>query len=171
MGLEAGADPRRRSKIFITRELQRISKSPSDNYSVGLVDNNIYQWEILIFGPRETIYENALLRGVMKFPETYPDDPPTFQFLSEIWHPNIDKHGNVCISILHKSGDDEFGYEHASERWMPVRDTHSIILSIILLLVEPNSESPANLEAAQEFISDRADYNKKVQRLAQKTIE
>lgn len=171
MGLEAGTDSRRRSKIFITRELQRISKAPSDNYSVGLIDDNIYQWEIIIFGPRETIYENALLKCVMKFPETYPDDPPTFQFISEIWHPNIDKNGNVCISILHKSGDDEFGYEHATERWMPVRDTHSVILSIILLLIEPNSESPANLEAAQEYINNRTLYNIKVQRLAQKTIE
>lgn len=164
-------DPRRRSKIFITKELQRISKSPSENYSVGLLDNNIYTWEILIIGPRDTIYENALLRGVMVFPDTYPDDPPSFRFLSEIWHPNIDTDGNVCISILHKSGDDEFGYEDASERWMPVRDINSILLSIILLLVEPNSESPANLEAAQEFLTRRAEYNKKVERLVQKTIE
>ncbi|KAI5192773.1 ubiquitin-conjugating enzyme E2 G1 [Nematocida minor] len=171
MMLGERSDPRRRSKIFITKELQRISKCPSDNYSVGLLDDNIYQWEILIIGPRDTLYENALLKGVMLFPETYPDDPPSFKFVSEVWHPNIDSDGNVCISILHKAGDDEFGYEDVSERWMPVRDINSILLSIILLLVEPNSESPANIEAAQEFINDRMQYNKRVERLAQKTIE
>ncbi|KAH9387192.1 ubiquitin-conjugating enzyme E2 G1 [Nematocida major] len=165
------ADPRRRSKIFITKELQRISKSPSENYSVGLLNDNIYTWEILIIGPRDTIYENALLKGIMTFPETYPDDPPSFKFTTEVWHPNIDTDGNVCISILHKPGDDEYGYEDASERWMPVRDINSILLSIILLLVEPNSESPANIEAAQDFMQRRAEYNKKVQRLAQRTIE
>lgn len=164
-------DPKKRSKVFISRELQRMIKCPNENYSVGLVDDNIYKWEVLIIGPRDTLYENSLLRGILSFPETYPDDPPSFQFLSEMWHPNIDPDGNLCISILHNPGDDEYGYEDASERWMPVRDTNSILLSIILLLVEPNTESPANVEAAQEYNTDISSYKKRVRRLAQKTIE
>ncbi|KAI5181405.1 ubiquitin-conjugating enzyme E2 G1 [Nematocida sp. AWRm80] len=164
-------DTKKRSRIFISKELQRLSKSPSENYSVGLVDDNIYVWEVLIIGPRDTMFESALLKGVLVFPETYPEDPPTFKFISEMWHPNIDIHGNVCISILHKPGDDEFGYEEACERWMPVRDINSILLSIILLLVEPNSESPANLEAAQEYNNNRSAYLKRVKRLAEKSIE
>ncbi|KAI5184923.1 ubiquitin-conjugating enzyme E2 G1 [Nematocida homosporus] len=165
------ADPKKRSKIFISKELHRMTKSPSENYSVGLLNDCIYTWEVLIIGPKDTIYENALLRGVLVFPETYPEDPPSFKFLSPMWHPNIDKDGNLCISILHKSGDDEYGYEDASERWMPVRDIESVLFSIMLLLVSPNSESPANLEAAQEFQKDLSTYNKKVRRLAQSTLE
>ncbi|KAI5170748.1 ubiquitin-conjugating enzyme E2 G1 [Nematocida sp. LUAm3] len=162
---------KRRSKIYITRELHRLTKSPSENYSVGLLDDCIYTWDVLIIGPRDTIYENALLRGVLIFPETYPDDPPSFKFITEMWHPNIDRTGEVCISILHKPGDDEYGYEEATERWMPVRDVESVILSIMLLLVSPNSESPANLEAAQEFLTDPQAYRKRVKALAQSTIE
>ncbi|KAJ8910253.1 hypothetical protein NQ315_004986 [Exocentrus adspersus] len=52
--------------------------------------------------------------------------------------------------ILHP-GDDEFGYEATNERWMPVRDPESVIISIILLLSSPNAESPANVEAAQQL--------------------
>ena len=36
------------------------------------------------------------------------------RFLTDIWHPNIEKDGKVCISILHEPGDDRFGYEKAS---------------------------------------------------------
>ena len=30
----------------------------------------------------------------------------------------VDKNGDVCISILHEPGDDKYGYEKASERWL-----------------------------------------------------
>ena len=39
---------------------------------------------------------------------------PSLRFLTDIWHPNIEKDGKVCISILHEPGDDRFGYEKAS---------------------------------------------------------
>lgn len=31
--------------------------------------------------------------------------------------------GEVCISILHEPGEDRYGYEQASERWLPI---HSV---------------------------------------------
>ncbi|KPM07020.1 Ubiquitin-conjugating enzyme-like protein 1 [Sarcoptes scabiei] len=70
------------------------------------------------------------------------------RFLTEIWHPNIDKNGNVCISILHEPGDDRFGYEKASERWLPVHTVETILISVISMLADPNDESPANVDAA-----------------------
>ncbi|OAG31869.1 ubiquitin-conjugating enzyme E2 G1 [Nematocida displodere] len=164
-------DPKKRSRVFISKELQRMMKTPNENFSVGLLGDNIYEWEVAIIGPRDTLYENAILRGVLSFPETYPDDPPSFKFVSEMWHPNIEPGGKLCISILHRAGDDEYGYEEACERWMPVRDTNSILLSIVLLLLEPNTESPANIEAAQEYQSDNQAYNRRVAVLAQRTIE
>ena len=81
-----------------------------------------------------------------------PECPP--QFLSEIWHPNIDKNGNVCISILHEPKDDKFGYEKASERWLPVHTIETILISVISLLADPNDESPANVDAAVSDLID-----------------
>ena len=70
------------------------------------------------------------------------------KFISEIWHPNIDKNGDVCISILHEPGDDKYGYEKAAERWLPVHTVETILLSVISMLADPNYESPANVDAA-----------------------
>ena len=35
-------------------------------------------------------------------------------------HPNVYDTGEVCISILHAPGNDEYGYENAGERWLPI---------------------------------------------------
>ena len=45
-----------------------------------------------------------------------------------------DKDGFVCISILHEAGDDKYGYESASERWLPVHTVETIMLSVISML-------------------------------------
>ena len=51
-------------------------------------------------------------------------------------------------------GDDKYGYEDASERWLPVHTVESIVLSVISMLADPNDESPANIEAAVIFTSN-----------------
>lgn len=91
------------------------------------------------------------------------------KFVTEIWHPNsksapyplyfylntilivVDKNGDVCISILHEPGDDKFGYEKASERWLPVHTVETILISVISMLADPNDESPANVDAAVSY--------------------
>lgn len=60
----------------------------------------------------------------------------------------VEKNGDVCISILHEPGDDKYGYERASERWLPVHTVETILISVISMLADPNDESPANVDAA-----------------------
>lgn len=59
--------------------------------------------------------------------------------------------GVVCISILHEPGDDKYGYETASERWLPVHTVETILVSVISMISDPNDESPANVDAAVSF--------------------
>lgn len=37
------------------------------------------------------------------------------------------KNGELCISILHEPGVDQYGYEDAGERWLPVHTVESIV--------------------------------------------
>ncbi len=60
----------------------------------------------------------------------------------------VHEDGRVCISILHDPGNDQYGYESASERWLPIHTVTSIVLSVISMLADPNDESPANIDAA-----------------------
>ena len=48
-------------------------------------------------------------------------------------------------------GDDRYGYEKASERWLPIHTVETILISVISMLADPNDESPANVDAAKEW--------------------
>lgn len=65
--------------------------------------------------------EGGIFNCKLKFPESYPDNPPKMKFVTPIWHPNVYQNGDVCISILHPPGDDATNpQESASMRWNPI---------------------------------------------------
>lgn len=64
----------------------------------------------------------------------------------------VAKNGDVCISILHEPGEDKFGYEKPEERWLPIHTVETIMISVISMLADPNSDSPANVDAAVSFL-------------------
>ena len=80
------------------------------------------------------------------------------------------ENGNVCISILHKSDDPMYEHE-GDERWRPILGIEAIILSVISMLNDPNIESPANLDASLQFRDSRTEYNKKVRKLTNKSMD
>uniref|UniRef100_A0A674HJ01 Cell division cycle 34, ubiqiutin conjugating enzyme n=46 Tax=Neoaves TaxID=3078114 RepID=A0A674HJ01_TAEGU len=90
----------------------------------------------------------APLQARLRFPIDYPYSPPAFRFLTKMWHPNIYETGDVCISILHPPVDDPQSGELPSERWNPTQNVRTILLSVISLLNEPNTFSPANVDAS-----------------------
>ena len=74
------------------------------------------------------------------------------RFETELFHPNIYPDGRVCISILHPPGVDRFNeQESADERWRPILGVESILLSVLSMLLDPNLQSPANLDAAKLY--------------------
>ncbi|KAI9593642.1 ubiquitin-conjugating enzyme E2 g [Syncephalis fuscata] len=160
------------STLLLQRQLRELNRNPVEGFSAGLVDDtNVYEWDILIIGPPNTLYEGGFFKARMSFPETYPMEPPKLKFISEMWHPNVYQTGEVCISILHPPGEDKWGYEQASERWLPVHTVETILISVISMLSSPNDESPANIEAAKELREDYPAFKKRVQKIVRKSTE
>ncbi|KYR02935.1 putative Ligase [Tieghemostelium lacteum] len=157
------------SSLLLRKQLAELNKHPVEGFSAGLVDDsNIYEWQIMIVGPPDTQYEGGLFYATLTFTSEYPVKPPKMKFTTEMWHPNVYKNGDVCISILHE-GEDIYGYEKASERWSPVHTVESILVSVISMLSSPNDESPANIDAAREWRTEKDVFNKKVQRIVRKS--
>uniref|UniRef100_A0A0N5A8C2 E2 ubiquitin-conjugating enzyme n=1 Tax=Syphacia muris TaxID=451379 RepID=A0A0N5A8C2_9BILA len=157
--------------LLLNKAISEILRVPVDGFSAGLQDDDIYKWEVLVMGPPDTLYEGGFFRAVLDFPKEYPQRPPKMRFLSEIWHPNIDKEGNVCISILHEPGDDRWGYEKPEERWLPVHTVETILLSVISMLADPNHESPANVDAAKMQRENFPEFKKRVAACVRKSQE
>uniref|UniRef100_A0A7S0EQQ4 UBC core domain-containing protein n=1 Tax=Hanusia phi TaxID=3032 RepID=A0A7S0EQQ4_9CRYP len=162
--------PRLRSTQILTRQLRDIQESPSEFFSAGLVnDSDLFEWDVCIAGPPDTIYEGGIFSARLSFPDNYPDKPPRMRFLTPVWHPNVYLTGDVCISILHDPGEDETNPEElASMRWSPVHSVETIVLSVISMLSDPTDDSPANIEAAIQL---RSDYNLYKQRVLQCVAE
>ncbi|KAL7675399.1 hypothetical protein ACOME3_001660 [Neoechinorhynchus agilis] len=160
----------RRSTVLLQKQLRDLLKDPDAGFSAGLAnDDDIYVWNVVVIGPPQTPYEGGFFKAVLHFPVDYPMRPPKMTFTSEIWHPNIGTDGKVCISILHEPGDDQFGYETACERWLPVHTVETILVSVISMLSDPNDESPANVDAAKQFRDDYQGFKRRVHECVRKS--
>ncbi|KAJ7994084.1 hypothetical protein DPEC_G00262260 [Dallia pectoralis] len=108
------------SALLLRKQLAELNKNPVEGFSAGLIDDDdIYKWEVVIIGPQDTLFEGGFFKAYLTFPYDYPLRPPKMKFISEIWHPNVSKNGEVCISILHEPGEDKFGYEKPEELIRP----------------------------------------------------
>lgn len=130
-------------------EYKSLQEEPVEGFRVKLCnEDNLFEWEVAIFGPPDTLYQGGYFKAHMKFPPDYPYSPPSIRFLTKVWHPNVYENGDLCISILHPPVDDPQSGELPCERWNPTQNVRTILLSVISLLNEPNTYSPANVDAS-----------------------
>lgn len=127
----------------------------------------------MIIGPADTPFEDGTFRLVMQFEEQYPNKPPAVKFISQMFHPNVYATGELCLDIL-------------QNRWSPTYDVAAILTSIqrhvnqklfLIMLIEdsllndPNTSSPANVEASNLYKDNRREYIKRVRESVEKSWE
>ena len=141
----------------LLKDLKKMQEdSTHDSLQATPSGDNLFQWEAIIFGPDETIWEGGIFQLSLTFPEDYPNKPPKVKFLTQMFHPNIYNDGSICLDIL----------AHA---WSPVYDVSSVLTSIQSLLCDPNVNSPANNTAAQLFSHNYQAYCAKVREVVEKS--
>ncbi|KAI0205064.1 ubiquitin-conjugating enzyme/RWD-like protein [Astrocystis sublimbata] len=156
------------AKHRLMSELQGLSKEKWVN--IDLVNDNILRWRLgLIVINSDSAFNGGYFKAEMTFTEDYPYHPPTFRFLIPIYHPNIYPDGKLCISILHQPGEDLTSGEQASERWSPLQGVESVLRSVLLLLDDPEINSPANVDASVMYRDSREEYNKKAREIVEKS--
>lgn len=140
---------------------------------VDMDEDNMFRWKLglWVVNP-DSVWHGAYLKAEMRFPIDYPYQPPTFRFLTKnICHPNVYLDGNLCISILHRPGDDAQSGELASERWNALHGVESVLRSVLLLLDDPEINSPANVDASVLYRDSRKEYNAKARELVLRSQE
>ncbi|KAM0672826.1 ubiquitin-conjugating enzyme E2 [Ordospora colligata] len=144
------------AKRRLMKDLRTVRTSLDKTIFAEPLEDDLMTWVAVVFGPEETPFESGTFSLVLKFPESYPQDPPNVKFISEMFHPNIYPSGDLCLDIL-------------SNRWNPSYDVMGVLISIQSLLNDPNTKSPANLDAASLFSSDPDAYAKRVKQLVMKS--
>lgn len=130
----------------IQKELQELQKDPPANCSAGPLNDDMYEWQATIMGPENSPYKGGLFYLRINFPSDYPFKPPKCQFLTKIYHPNINSHGSICLDIL-------------KENWSPALTVSKLLLSICSLMDDPNPDDPLMIESADLYKNNRNEYN------------
>jgi len=132
----------------ISKELSDLIREPLQNCSAYPVDNNnLLIWKATINGPSNTPYENGLFHLNVEFPENYPYKPPKVNFITKIYHCNINSKGGICLDIL-------------KNEWSPALTISKILLSISSLLNEPNPNDPLAPNIARLYKKNKNEHDK-----------
>lgn len=83
----------------IMKDLTELQNSKSETVSASPLNDNIFQWRGVIKGPAGSPYESGHFKFNLEFPTDYPFKPPTFFFLTQIYHPNINNEGKFNYAL------------------------------------------------------------------------
>ncbi|KAG0617104.1 hypothetical protein M758_5G163600 [Ceratodon purpureus] len=112
-------------------------------------------WRCTIPGKVGTDWEGGSYPVTIYFSEEYPTRAPKCMFPKGFFHPNVYDTGDVCLSII---GSD----------WRPAISVKQILEGIQELLDDPNLASAAQHQAYNLFYKDRASYNRRIKKQAEK---
>ncbi|KAF9361333.1 hypothetical protein BGX26_004191 [Mortierella sp. AD094] len=131
----------------VTRELYMLKSDPPEGMRLVLNEDSMTDIQAWIQGPEGTPYEGGCFRLRIQLSTDFPNSPPKCFFITKIFHPNVSKQGDVCVSALKKDWKKDMG----------IRD---ILVVVKCLLIFPNPESALNEEAGRQLLERYDDYAK-----------
>lgn len=148
------------------RELTNLRNSPPEDIRLIMNDEDLLAPTGIIAGPsalsieifwlresaeetpEDTPYQTGFFNVVFQFTSEWPAAPPKCRFTTRIFHPNVNKAGEICVSALKKDW----------KREMTITD---ILLTIKCLLIHPNPESALDEDAGKLLLEHYDDYFKR----------
>lgn len=138
------------------KDIMNSKECMLNHISIGLTKENDYtNWKATIIGSDDTPYKGGLFELEISIPPNYPFKPPKVRFATRIYHPNVNSSGEICIDIL-------------KDNWSPALTLDKLLLSICLLMQNPNPDDPLDPTAANLLKTNPTDYKKKVREMVLK---
>ncbi|CAM9203458.1 unnamed protein product [Heterosigma akashiwo] len=119
----------------LKKELENLKKS--DDNDIKLYENpeNMRKIQGFIRGPPDTPFAGGIYELKIDIGQQYPMVPPTMEFVTKIFHPNIHfDTGEICLDILKKE-------------WSPAWGLQAACRAIIAIMSDPAADSPLNCDA------------------------
>jgi ubiquitin-conjugating enzyme E2 A len=141
----------------LLREVKAIKKEDRKDYTLSFTAENLASWKVTLFGPPQTDWEGAILHLTIDFPPQYPIAAPDVRFTGVIpFHPNVYGNGKICLDMLQHNWSSAYGVD-------------SVITALQTLLQNPNPGSPANNVAAELYLGNRGEYQRRVRKCVEAT--
>ncbi|KAG0220176.1 Ubiquitin-conjugating enzyme E2 T [Mortierella sp. NVP41] len=136
----------KRILLRMRKELGDLEVSPPLGVVCYPVNDSIVHLQAEITGPEDTPYHGGSFKIDIHIPDKYPFEPPRCQFLTRVYHPNIDEQGLICLDILKSQ---------PKGAWGPAISITTMLMSLRLLLAQPNPDDPLLVDVASEFKENR----------------
>ncbi|XP_015883210.1 ubiquitin-conjugating enzyme E2 32 [Ziziphus jujuba] len=111
----------------ILQEVKEMQSNPSDDFMSLPLEENIFEWQFAIRGPRDSEFEGGIYHGRIQLPAEYPFKPPSFMLLT----PNgrFETQTKICLSISN----------HHPEHWQPSWSVRTALVALIAFMpTNPN---------------------------------
>lgn len=133
----------------LTKEYKDLIENPLDNIKIVSDNIDIKNWFCMFYNLDDECYLNGEYIINIKFPKTYPHEPPDFYFLT----PNgrFEINSKLCFSNT--------SY-HANE-WSPLWTLKTLILGLSSFFFEYNSKGIGHLNTTIEVKKKLANESKK----------
>ena len=125
----------------LRRELQKLQEFTQPGIACFPINFRLDHLLAGIEGPPDSPYEGGVFWIDIRPPPEYPVKPPIVQFLTRIYHPNIDSRGKICLDTLENG-------------WYPTQSIWSLLISVCSLLDDPGLNDPLVPEIAETYCQD-----------------
>lgn len=122
----------------------KIIKSVTEDGNIEDIKDYM-NWEGVLYGQKDTPYEDGVFNIMISMPDKYPLKPPIIKYLTKIYHPNIAVNGVICLDIL-------------KNHWSPALGITRALVSIISMMAQPNASDPLNTDAGDLYLKDKSRY-------------
>lgn len=133
------------------KNLESQSQEYEKMFKINMVGDDMYHWSVILYGPEDSLYEKYQFKLDIKLPEDYPFSAPRVKFITPIQHVNINSKGDICLDIL-------------KDKWAASQNIKTVMLSILLLLSQPNPDDPFNSELAELYRTNQKEYVNKIKK-------
>jgi len=111
------------------------------------LDSCNYHWQASIRGPVGSPYEGGIFYLYLKVPMLYPFRPPEVRFLTKIFHPNVNRHGDIGIDSIQQGN------------WVSGLTLTKVLISIQSLLTDPYCDPCMEPEIGHLYRTDKEAFD------------
>ncbi|KAF4520509.1 hypothetical protein B566_EDAN004819 [Ephemera danica] len=119
---------------------------PPEGIQAIPLDRECCHWLATILGPQSSPYAGGIFYLYLQVPYSYPLCPPMVRFVTRIFHPNVSRHGDIGIDLIHYN-------------WLPAMTVTKVLISVQSLLTDPFCQVCMEPSIGQLYQRDKACFD------------